>query len=154
TNDVAGAPTTTLYGVDSAGDGFVQIGGPNGNPSPNLGLVTPVAALGADTSDQVGFDISPGGTGYASVTVGAAPYLVRLSLTAGPSLVGPIGDGPTAIRGLALFPPPPASTLFAVTATNQLLSLSSAMPSIIQGTTPITGLQSGEKIRGISTRPT
>src|SRR5262249_17417306 len=134
---------------------FVALGGPDGNPSPNLGLVSPVAPLGADTSDQVGFDISPNGnTGFASVTVGGAPYLVRLSLTAGSSLVGPIGDGSIAIRGLPLSTPPPASTLFAVTATNQLLSFSSALPGIIQSTTPITGLQGGETIRGIDTRPT
>ena len=87
------------------------------------------------------------------MTVGGAPHLVRLSLTAGATLVGPIGDGTVGIRGLALFTPPPASTVFAVTATNNLLSFSSALPSIIQSTTPITGLQSGETIHGIDTRP-
>ena len=57
TNDAAGATATTLYGIDSASNAFVQIGGFNGSPSPNLGSVTFVASLGADTSDQVGFDI-------------------------------------------------------------------------------------------------
>src|SRR5262245_65173573 len=61
TNDAAGATVTTLYGIDSALNMFVQIGGPDGNASPNLGAVTPVAPLGTDTSDQVGLDISPDG---------------------------------------------------------------------------------------------
>jgi hypothetical protein len=162
TNKFPGATSTTLFGIDSASDMFVQIGGTNGNPSPDLGAVTPVAPIGAPTSDQVGFDIDPtDNTGFASVTVNGAPELIRVSLTTGPSPVGPIGNGSIGIRGLtvAALPPPPSTsppsgaTLFAVTRTNQLLQFSSATPGTITSTTPVSGLQSGETLEGLAVRP-
>src|SRR5262249_25037828 len=56
------------------------------------------------------------------------------------------------IRGLAVLPPPVAG-LFAVTRANELLRFNSATPGTIASSTPITGLQGGEKIRGIVVRP-
>src|SRR5262249_46364265 len=43
--------------------------------------------------------------------------------------------------------------LFAVTRANELLRFNSATPGTIASSTPITGLQGGEKIRGIVVRP-
>jgi hypothetical protein len=103
----AGGAGPTLYGIDSASDEFVRIGAPGGNPSPDLGAVTPVAPLGAATSDQVGLDIAPDNTGYAALSVGGTAELVRVGLTTGPSPVGTIGDGSVGIRGLAGAPPGP-----------------------------------------------
>lgn len=45
------------------------------------------------------------------------------------------------------------STVFGVTTTNNLVRFNSARPGTILRTTPITGLQSGESIRGIDFRP-
>src|SRR5262249_55901873 len=42
----AGAPLPTLYGIDSSSDRLVLIGGVNGSPSPNSGVVTTVGLLG------------------------------------------------------------------------------------------------------------
>src|SRR5262249_38517330 len=58
-NNFAGAASTTLYGIDAGSNMFVQIGGPDGNPSPDLGAVTGVAGIGADVSEEAGLDISP-----------------------------------------------------------------------------------------------
>jgi hypothetical protein len=161
TNKVAGATSTTLFGIDSVSDMFVQIGGQNGNPSPDLGNVTSVAPLGTTTSDQVGLDINPSdNTGYAAVTANGVAELIRVSLSTGPSPVGEIGNGSVGIRGLtvaALSPPNqssgPPGALYAVTKNNQLLSLNSASPGTIPSITPITGLQGGEIVRGVAIRP-
>src|SRR5262249_4192203 len=131
---------------------FVEIGGPDGNPSPNGGAVTPVAPLGADTSAQAAFDIAPDNTGYAALTVGGVPQLIRISLTTGPVPVGTIGDGSVGIRGRAVLPPPVAG-LFAVTRANELPRFNRATPGNIASSTPITGLEGGEKILGLAVRP-
>jgi hypothetical protein len=161
TNQVAGATSTTLLGIDSGSDMFVQIGGQGGNPSPDLGGVSPVAPIGANTSDQVGVDIDPNGNiGWAALTVNGAAQLIRVSLSTGPSPVGPIADGGVGICGLtiaALSPtgPPPTggTTLFAVTRGDQLLTFDSGAPATMTSATAITGLQGGEIIRGVATRP-
>jgi hypothetical protein len=166
-NNFVGASSTTLFGIDSASDMFVQIGGSDGNPSPDLGAVTPVISIGADTSEQAGLDIGPDNTGFAAVTSGGRSQLVGVSLSAGPFPIGPIGDGSVGVRGLAVFvppsppppPPPPAPSpgdaviLFAATRTNELLSFSSATPGAVASTTPITGLVPGELILGLDVRP-
>src|SRR5262245_42703979 len=159
-NNFDGAATTTLYGIDAGSNMFVQIGGTDGNPSPDLGAVTPVAAVGADVSEEAGLDISPDNTGYASLTVGGTPQLVRISLTTGPAQVGLIGAG-VGVRGLAVVilpppppPPPPApGTLFALTRANQLLRFNTATPGTLISTTPVTGLQGGETLLGLDARP-
>jgi hypothetical protein len=50
----------------------VGIGGANGVPSPNVGAVTTIGALGVDTSDRAGLDVPLGAstTAFASLTVG------------------------------------------------------------------------------------
>lgn len=85
-NNLAGATTTTLFGIDSNLDILVIQ-----NP-PNNGTLNTVAALGANTSDQIGFDIS-GVTGnvYASLTVGGAAGFYTINSTTGlATLVGAI----------------------------------------------------------------
>ena len=52
------ATSTTLYGIDTAGDNLVTVGGANGVPSANGGQVFTVGALGFDAGGNgVGFDI-------------------------------------------------------------------------------------------------
>lgn len=98
TNNVAGALTTTLYGIDSNLDQlFVQ------NP-PNNGTLTMVGPLGFNTSDFVGFDISGvTGVAYASLTApgAASSSLYTINLTTGAAtLIGTIGGG-APVTGLA-----------------------------------------------------
>jgi hypothetical protein len=107
-NNVAGALTTTLYGIDSGLDVLVTQGGPNGIPSPNGGLLNTVGALGVDTNGLAGFDISPGGTAYAVFNpVPLFPadfYTINLGNGAA-SLVGAIGvTGP--VSDIAVAPSP------------------------------------------------
>src|SRR5262249_7862905 len=59
----AGSKMTTLYGIDSNTDQLVTIGGVDGAPSPNGGVVRPVGPLGVNISAMVGFDITVGDEG-------------------------------------------------------------------------------------------
>jgi hypothetical protein len=105
TKNVDGATTTTLYGIDSTGDRLVRQGGLNGPPSPNLGLLTNVGALGVATDGNVGFDISPlDGTAFATLTTSGVSSLVSVDLAGG--LVRPIAVVGTAapLRALAAQP--------------------------------------------------
>ncbi|HVE40725.1 MAG TPA: DUF4394 domain-containing protein [Planctomycetota bacterium] len=97
-NNVAGAATTTLYDIDSGTDSlYIQ------NP-PNTGTLTLVGALGVDTFNSVGFDISASGTAYASLSVAGFPELYTINLTTGAAtLVGPLGLG-ALIRGMTIVP--------------------------------------------------
>lgn len=99
TNNFGGAQATTLYGIDSSRDVIVRQGGVNGTPSPNGGQLTTIGALGVNTSNDVGFDISGlSGIAYASLTTRLGPldtssdlYLIDLNTGAG-TLVGSIGQ--------------------------------------------------------------
>lgn len=115
-NNVAGAATTTLYGIDSASGNLVLIGGLNGTPSPNGGAVTVVGSLGLGTNiggSGVDFDIS-GATGTAYATINRQLYTINLA-TGAATFVGSIAAGgfqptPTAYVGLTAAPIPEPST--------------------------------------------
>jgi Domain of unknown function (DUF4394) len=98
TNSVAGAVTTTLYGIDAALDSLVII-----NP-PNNGTLNTVGPLGIDTNGVGGFDIEPGtNAAYAALRVGGVSSLYAINLSTGfASLIGTIGAGP--INGIAIAP--------------------------------------------------
>jgi hypothetical protein len=89
TNNFVGAGATVLYDIDSNFDALLIQ-----NP-PNAGTLNTVGALGVDTTDRAGFDISPGtGIAYASLTVAGTPTgLYRIDLASGAAtLVGAIAD--------------------------------------------------------------
>jgi hypothetical protein len=98
TNNFGGATVTTLYGIDSNLDVLVRQGGVDGSPSPNGGQLTTLGALGVNTINYVGFDISGiSGTAYASLTSRVGPldtssdfYRINLS-TGAATLIGSIG---------------------------------------------------------------
>jgi len=96
TNNVAGATTTQLFAIDSGRDVLALQ-----NP-PNDGTLVTIGALGVDTADRVGFDISSvDGVAYASLEVGGTSSLYTINLgTGATTLVGRIGGG-TVIRALA-----------------------------------------------------
>jgi hypothetical protein len=95
-NNVAGAATTTLYGIDVTSDQLVIL-----NP-PNAGTATPVGPLGAAASTGLtGFDISPTGIAYLVVQGG---LLNRVNLSTGAAtLIGNVGSG-SAVRSIAVIP--------------------------------------------------
>ncbi|MBA2297888.1 MAG: DUF4394 domain-containing protein [Actinobacteria bacterium] len=107
TNSVAGATTTTLYALD-AGRDFLSIQNP-----PNAGTLVSVGALGVDSGDNTGFDISSvDGVAYAALHVSPSlsSGLYRINLMTGAAtLVGRIG-GSTALRALAAVGTAPADT--------------------------------------------
>ena len=94
---------TTLYGVSQSGS-LVTIGGVNSTPSPNLGQVFEVGALGVVPDDEhVGFDITAQNNAYVSLTVGGETGLYTVDLASGAAApVGTIGNGDLAIRDLAV----------------------------------------------------
>jgi len=115
-NDQDGATPTTLFGIDAATDALVRIGGPDGSPSPNGGAVTPIGALGFDTTERAGLDVPLGAstTAFASLTVGGVAQLHSVDLATGTAtLIGAIGPSGTAIADIAVtaqaapVPPPP-----------------------------------------------
>ena len=92
-NNVAGAATTTLYGIDAALDILATQ-----NP-PNNGTLNTVGPLGVNTTSLVGFDIESGtNLAFASLTAAGAAVsqLYTLNLATGAAtLVGTIGGGVT-----------------------------------------------------------
>jgi len=97
TNNFAGAMVTTAYGIDSVFDSLVRLGGVDGVPSPNTGTLTTIGALGVDTTDLAGLDISPGGTAYAllSSAVDFGRFFTINLATGAATLVGAIaGESP------------------------------------------------------------
>jgi hypothetical protein len=110
TNNLPGATSTTLYGIDSAATGhrLVQFTG-----SPNDGNVTGVGPLGISNSSLVGFDILSVGpqTAFAALQREdrGVSELYTINLTTGSAtLVGTIGGGDL-IDGIAVVIPEPAA---------------------------------------------
>ena len=106
TNNVAGAATTTLYGIDFVDAALVRIGGPDGVPSPNGGVVSLIGPLGVlPGNNEIGFDIAPSGTAYASwATAGGIWRLYTINLATGAATeVGVLGNGGR-VLGIAVVP--------------------------------------------------
>ncbi len=111
--NVAGATVTTLYAIDVSGIELVRIGGVDGTPSPNTGLVTAVGSLDVPIAPDTdaGFDIDgPTNTAWAVLMefFSGAVGLYTIDLTTGPAtLVGVIGDGTQHFIGLTVGPDGP-----------------------------------------------
>lgn len=111
-NQIAGAAQTTLYGIFVGVPDLFRIGGPQGAPSPNGGVLTSIGPLNVPlaSADPAGgnaayaLDMSPDGTLYAAMRDGAgATSLYTINTTTGAaSLVGAIGSGVPAIDSLAV----------------------------------------------------
>ena len=159
-NDITGANFTTLYSIDFNGGAarLVRQGGVDGSPSPNGGALNTVNSLGVTlSSPNVGFDIDGhNGAAHAALSVGGVTGFYLLNLTTGAStLLNTIGDGSTAIRDIAIITPPPATaaTIYAVNGSGELLRFASNAPGTVTNIGAITGLVTGEAIRGIDFRP-
>jgi hypothetical protein len=94
---------TTLYAIKADGN-LVHVGGLNGTPSPNGGVVTNVGPLGAvPGSNSVGFDITADNVGLASIPIGLGEYLHVVDLASGhATAIGPIGTGGLHVRDIAV----------------------------------------------------
>jgi hypothetical protein len=100
TNSVAGATTTVLYAIDSNRDIVVTL------PVPNNGKLATVGALGVNSNEFVGFDIT-GDTGIAYAALTAGPggsgfYTINLT-TGAATFVGNL-DNSSPVRGIAVAP--------------------------------------------------
>jgi hypothetical protein len=118
-NDNDGATDTTLFGIDSTLNNLVRIGGVDGTPSPNDGLLFTIGSLGVDPTDLVGFDIVGAGTGMNGAALASMQLngdnvskLFSINLTAGltnqpvgtATLIGTIGHGEL-YTAMAIAPP-------------------------------------------------
>ena len=106
TNSVAGATSTTLYVLDTAG-GTARLatqGNIAGTVGPNTGTLFTVGNTGVATNGNVGFDIGRDGTAYATLTnptTGVTSlYSVNLSTGAATALGAISGNG--TYNGLAV----------------------------------------------------
>ncbi len=103
TNNVANAPSTQLYGIDSRLDILVT----QANSAGTLGTVGP---LGVATTNLVGFDIASGtGIAYAALQPGPNSILYTVNLATGTATpVGTIGSGDL-VSDITVAIPEPAS---------------------------------------------
>jgi Domain of unknown function (DUF4394)/Calx-beta domain len=165
TNPVPGNPTPTsgprdtlLYDLEAGNDVLVT------QDPPNNGVLNTRSPLGIDISTVGGFDIGPAGNvALASATPAGSmrPRLYSINLGAGPS--GPAAREIGAIGGSAMALDPVEDiaisqdlfTFAAVTASKPqaVFTFRSDRPGAPGPARNITGLQGGETIVGIDTRP-
>jgi hypothetical protein len=155
TNNFVGATSTTLYVIDSVSNTLATQGSAGGAPvSPNTGQLFTVGSLGVDPNDIAGFDISSStGAAFASINIGGVigTQLYAINLTTGAaSPIGAIGSNDV-IRDIAVEVRVPS--VFAVTASNVLVSFSAGAPGVINTSRAITGLSGGETVLGLDFRP-
>jgi hypothetical protein len=98
----AGATVSTAYAINYTADQLVRIGGIDGSPTPNLGVLTTVGPLGIVQQVQTGaFDIS-GQTLHLIARVGGITNLYTVDyMTGAATLVGAVAGNPL-ITGMAV----------------------------------------------------
>jgi trimeric autotransporter adhesin len=159
TNDFAATCRTTLFYLDATTDKLLT------TSDPNNGVVSEVGALGVNAGVFSGFEISTASDGTNTATVallvGNTTGIYTINLTTGAAALNGTLMGLQAneqIRGIALAPPTtaPANALgqmVATTASNKLISFTTAAPQKLCTSSAITGLVANENILGIDTRP-
>lgn len=104
--NVAGTPTTTLFGIDATQDVLVTVGTADGSTSPNTGQLFTVGALGVDVKDASYFDIVTTNSVDSAFAIikprsgGAQLFSINLTTGAATSL-GKLAKGVNAI-GMAI----------------------------------------------------
>ena len=113
TNSLPGATTTTLFAINQSTDNLSRIGGIDGAPSPNGGVVTDIGSLGFTPTGASGFDIvGTANTALSVMQVGGVTYLFSVDLTTGlASAVGTVGDGTIGYGGFTVMPNTPSVSL-------------------------------------------
>lgn len=155
TNSFAGTSTTTLFDIDANLDVLVRQGSVGATPlSPDGGKLFTIGALGVDTTNLVGFDISPFGGALAALNpVGMkVSRLYTINLDTGAAvLVGTIGGGRPLV-GLAIAPPS-LPRMVALTTADRLVTFAPGRPGTLTNDVAITGLAPNESLVGIDVRP-
>jgi hypothetical protein len=150
-----GTALTTLYGIDAVRNTLVTIGGIDGTPSPNGGQVFTIGSLNQDAGSHLGFDIAADGTAYVAfenANGAGALRLYRINLITGAATnLGKIGLGDMQFDSLTVLPRD--EIVFAVTATNRLLSFRADAPDAILSVASLTGLIGAETVTDIDFRP-
>jgi len=146
-NAFGGTTATQLFDIDAA-SGLLHLQDP-----PNNGTLAAGLALGITGAQVNGFDIDArNNVGYAALTVAGTSTLYRVNIATGAATaVGPVAGGEP-IRGLALAQPA-APTVLGLTTANQLVAFDPKAPNTIISTTAISGLDAGDTVIGIDTRP-
>ena len=136
-NNTAGAPSTTLFGIDTGLDVLVRQGSVGGSPtSPNTGQLFTVGPLGVNPTDAA-FDVSGvTGTAYATLCSGIACSLYIINLSNGAAtLVGSLTTQ-TPITGMTVGVQGPTPTPTA-SPTATATSTATATPTSTLTATPI-----------------
>ncbi len=156
TRNFLGSTSTTLYGIDFGLNALVTQGSAGGAPvSPNTGQLFTVGSLGAgiDPNGALGFDISSeSGAAFASFNTdgGATTQLYTINLTTGAAvLIGAVGGD--IIIDIAIEVRAP--NVFAVTASDKLVSFNAGTPGVIKSARAIDGMGRNETVVGIDFRP-
>jgi Domain of unknown function (DUF4394) len=118
TNPFAGATVTTLYALNATTNRLATIGGINGTPSPNGGVVTDIGPLGITfAGSPAAFDIATNNVAWAVLRPsGGSLSLYTINLTSGAAtLTGTVGDGTLILDDIAIVDPaltlsPPTGT--------------------------------------------
>ncbi|MBL8805064.1 MAG: DUF4394 domain-containing protein [Planctomycetes bacterium] len=154
TNNFAGSTNTTLYAIDATNDKLVTQGSIGGAPqSPNGGQLFSIGALGVDTGDFAGLDITPFGGAFAALAPLGDTKSTLYTLNVATGAATPVGEIPVIglLRALAAEHPPVARAV-ALSTDNQLLAFDLGTPGSTSSIS-VTGLQPGETLLGIDARP-
>lgn len=113
---VAGATASTAFAIAAGGDRLVRLGGVDGVPSPNGGVLGDVGPLGVDASVNAGLDVDgETGAGFALLEVGGVSRMYSVDLATGATLPtaldNRVGDGTLDFGSIAL--PPRGALAFA-----------------------------------------
>ncbi|QJD78081.1 DUF4394 domain-containing protein [Spirosoma rhododendri] len=142
-NNRSGVTTTTLYDIDPVTDKLYRQ-----NP-PNDGGLVEVGPLGVDVAGQSNFDIAPDGSAIATMISNGVQGLYEINLTTGRAEL--LGNLPSAmsIVGMAI---PTEHIAYVADGMNMLhyINLNTGATHTVKA---ITGLQTGETLRGIDMRP-
>jgi hypothetical protein len=118
-NNVSGALTTQLYGIDSGLDILVAQAG-------NAGTLTTIGALGVNVVSMGGFDISPlGGLAYAALLPAGSSQSSLYSIDLATGAATPLGviGGGLFISAMTVSLPEPATNFLVITAACAILTL-------------------------------
>ena len=159
TNNFGETCRTTLYYLDTTADRLLT------TTAPNDGIATVVGPLTVDAEAVDAFDIRTGADGsqtaIAALRVGGVVGMYTINLSTGSaSAAGAVTglNAGEALTGLALTrpaaaPAQAAGDLYGLTESNRLVSFNRAAPAKLCTSAAVTGLQTGESLVGIDTRP-
>jgi uncharacterized protein DUF4394 len=159
TKDFATTCRTSLFYIDVSADKLFT------TTDPNAGTLSEVGNLGIDASAVGGFEISTASDGsdtaLAAFNVGSGTTLYSINLMTGAAAslgaITPLNSGET-IRGITASPPSTSPTnavggVVALTESGKIISFQAGTPQKLCTSFAATGMQGGESLLGLDTRP-